>query len=280
MVKGAYALMDSDGTRRLVEYTADPVNGFNAVVSKQPTGRKAVIAPAAKVLTVFSAILALTSASGVVAPAPVALAAAPLAAAPVVAQVADDTFDPNPSYSFAYDVQDALTGDSKGHIESRANGIVQGQYNVAEPDGTRRIVDYTADPVNGFTALVRKTPQAVAAAPVVAAPAAPVIAARAAPLVAARAAPVVAAPAAPVVAARAAPLVAQRAAPVLAAPVLAARSAPLLAQPAPYIASAAPLVAQSAPLLARASPYFAPSAPLLAARSYGLASAPLTYAVL
>ncbi|XP_072379951.1 LOW QUALITY PROTEIN: larval cuticle protein A3A-like [Diabrotica undecimpunctata] len=50
VVKGAYALMDSDGTRRLVEYTADPVNGFNAVVSKQPTGRKAVIAPAAKVL--------------------------------------------------------------------------------------------------------------------------------------------------------------------------------------------------------------------------------------
>ncbi|XP_028147595.1 larval cuticle protein A1A-like [Diabrotica virgifera virgifera] len=50
VVKGAYALMDSDGTRRLVEYTADPVNGFNAVVSKQPTGRKAVIAPAAKVV--------------------------------------------------------------------------------------------------------------------------------------------------------------------------------------------------------------------------------------
>lgn len=39
VVKGAYALMDSDGTRRLVEYTADAVNGFNAVVSKQPTGK-------------------------------------------------------------------------------------------------------------------------------------------------------------------------------------------------------------------------------------------------
>ncbi|KAJ8982767.1 hypothetical protein NQ317_018179, partial [Molorchus minor] len=98
-----------------------------------------------------------------------------LVAAPAFARVADATFDPNPSYSFAYDVQDALTGDSKGQVESRANGIVQGQYNVAEPDGTRRIVDYVADPVNGFNAVVRKAPL------VVAAPVAPV-AARYAPV--------------------------------------------------------------------------------------------------
>ncbi|XP_018566687.1 cuticle protein-like [Anoplophora glabripennis] len=101
-----------------------------------------------------------------------------LVASPVLARISDDTFDPNPAYSFAYDVQDALTGDSKGQVESRANGIVQGQYNVAEPDGTRRIVDYVADPVNGFNAVVRKAPLAYAAAPVVAkavlpAPAAP-----------------------------------------------------------------------------------------------------------
>lgn len=51
---------------------------------------------------------------------------APLVASPVLARISDDTVDPNPSYSFAYDVQDALTGDSKGQIESRANGIVQG----------------------------------------------------------------------------------------------------------------------------------------------------------
>ncbi|ENN78862.1 hypothetical protein YQE_04681, partial [Dendroctonus ponderosae] len=52
---------------------------------------------------------------------------------------------------------------------------------------TRRIVDYTADPVNGFNAVVRKAPVAVAA-PLVAAPVAP-----AAPLVArAIAAPLIA----------------------------------------------------------------------------------------
>ncbi|KAJ8914600.1 hypothetical protein NQ315_017305 [Exocentrus adspersus] len=90
-----------------------------------------------------------------------------------LARLADATFDPNPSYSFAYDVQDALTGNSKGQVESRANGVVQGQYNVADPDGTRRIVDYVADPVNGFNAVVRKAPQVVATAPVVEARAAP-----------------------------------------------------------------------------------------------------------
>nr|CAH7768542.1 unnamed protein product [Callosobruchus chinensis] len=121
--------------------------------------------------------------------------AAVLAPAPVLARISDSTFDPNPAYSFAYDVQDGLTGDSKGHVESRANGIVTGQYNVAEPDGTRRIVDYTADPINGFNAVVRKAPLVVAAAPVVAraAPAAPLLARAVAPApVVAHAAPLVA----------------------------------------------------------------------------------------
>ncbi|KAJ8943444.1 hypothetical protein NQ314_009726 [Rhamnusium bicolor] len=124
-------------------------------------------------------------------------APAALVASPVLARYADSTFDPNPSYSFAYDVQDVLTGDSKGQVESRANGIVQGQYNVAEPDGTRRIVDYVADPVNGFNAIVRKTPLGVAApvlaraGPLVAAPAPLAVA----PAVARIASPYVAAPA-------------------------------------------------------------------------------------
>nr|CAH7768539.1 unnamed protein product [Callosobruchus chinensis] len=31
-------------------------------------------------------------------------------------------------------------------------------YSLNEPDGTRRIVDYVADPINGFNAIVRKAP--------------------------------------------------------------------------------------------------------------------------
>lgn len=111
------------------------------------------------------------------APAPARLAyaaaPAPLAyAAPFAkAAVADADYDPNPQYSYGYDVQDALTGDSKSQVESRSGDVVQGSYSLTEPDGTRRTVDYVADPVNGFNAVVRKEPLAVAAAPL-AAPAA------------------------------------------------------------------------------------------------------------
>ncbi|XP_067013147.2 cuticle protein 21-like [Anabrus simplex] len=129
--------------------------------------------------------------------APVAYAAAPAVAkvavaAPAIAKVAVDTdFDPNPSYSYAYDVKDALTGDSKNQQESRQGDVVQGSYSLVEPDGTTRTVEYTADPINGFNAVVHRAP-AVAAVAKVAAPvavahapvayAAPAIAKVAAPL--------------------------------------------------------------------------------------------------
>ncbi|KAF5306502.1 hypothetical protein FQR65_LT07330 [Abscondita terminalis] len=105
------------------------------------------------------------------APAPI-VAAPVLRAAPVVAAktvaLADADYDPNPQYSYAYDIQDALTGDSKNHFESRNGDAVQGSYSLVEADGTRRIVEYTADPVNGFNAVVHKEPLAVktVAAPV------------------------------------------------------------------------------------------------------------------
>lgn len=166
----------------------------------------------------MAALVAIVKGSGLL-PAP-AIVAAPQ----VLAKVSDATFDPNPQYSFAYDVQDGLTGDSKSQIESRNGDIVQGQYSVADPDGTRRIVDYTADPINGFNAVVRKAPLAVAAPVVARAVAAPVVAAPA-PVVAARA---------PVFAARAV------AAPLVAQPAF-ARAAPLVAAPAAYSAFPAPV---------------------------------------
>ncbi|KAM3961148.1 cuticular protein RR-2 motif 73 [Aphomia sociella] len=95
---------------------------------------------------------------------PVAVArpaiAAPYAVAPAYAKVAApvDDYDPNPQYSYAYDIQDAITGDSKSQQESRSGDVVQGSYSLVEPDGTRRIVEYTADPHNGFNAVVHKEP--------------------------------------------------------------------------------------------------------------------------
>ncbi|XP_049845191.1 cuticle protein-like [Schistocerca gregaria] len=263
VVQGSYTLLEADGSRRTVEYTADPVNGFNAVVHREAAvvGGKAVVGPPAGVqkpvgpfgvakvpaavgfaplhtqLLVLAGALSVASAGLLGAPAVVA-PGAPLAAhayaapayaapayaapayaapavavtraAPVVAKAAVvDDYDPNPQYSYAYDIQDALTGDSKGQQETRNGDVVQGSYSLVEPDGSRRTVEYTADPVNGFNAVVHREPvvaaKAVVAAPAVAKVAAPV--AYAAPAYAKVAAPVAyAAPAYAAPAAYAAPL--------------------------------------------------------------------------
>lgn len=83
---------------------------------------------------------------------------APLAAAVPVAHALDTQYDPLPQYSYAYKVQDALTGDNKSQQETRDGDVVTGSYSVQDPDGTFRTVTYTADPINGFNAVVQRTP--------------------------------------------------------------------------------------------------------------------------
>jgi hypothetical protein len=79
--------------------------------------------------------------------------AAPVAAPAVVKTV---EYDAHPHYQYTYSVNDAATGDNKQQSESRDGDVVTGQYSFIEADGTRRTVDYTADPVNGFNAVVHK----------------------------------------------------------------------------------------------------------------------------
>jgi hypothetical protein len=67
-------------------------------------------------------------------------------------------FDPHPQYTFAYRIQDTLTGDAKSQQESRDGDVVQGSYSLVEPDGTVRTVLYAADPINGFNAVVQRSP--------------------------------------------------------------------------------------------------------------------------
>jgi len=154
-----------------------------------------------------------------------------------------DTYS-HPRYSFNYGVHDGLTGDVKSQSEVRDGGVVKGQYSLVEPDGSVRTVDYTADDVHGFNAVVSKSaPSVHAVAPVAHAPVA-----YAAPAVHVAAPAVVAAPAlvksyAPAVA----PL-AYAAAPVAsyaahAAPVAYATHA---AHPAPVAYAAAPAYSQYA----------------------------------
>ncbi|XP_033327291.1 cuticular protein 2 [Megalopta genalis] len=173
-------------------------------------------------------------------PAPIAYAAAPVAKA-VVAKTVDADYDPHPQYSYAYDVHDSLTGDAKSQQETRDGDVVQGSYSLLEADGTKRTVDYTADPVNGFNAVVRKEPAAVAVKAVAAAPlvhAAPI--AHAAPLAYAAAAPV-----------------AKLATPLAHAPLIAAPAAKLAVAPAAHYAApyAAPYAV--APAAHYAAPYAA-----------------------
>jgi hypothetical protein len=47
-VKGQYSLIDSDGYKRIVDYTADDVHGFQATVKREPTHFKVPI-PAPKI---------------------------------------------------------------------------------------------------------------------------------------------------------------------------------------------------------------------------------------
>ena len=134
-------------------------------------GAPAVVAPGAPIAArAYAAPYAAPYAARAYAAPVAAVAHAPLAyAAPAVAKVAVDTdFDPHPQYSYAYDIQDALTGDAKSQHESRDGDVVQGSYSLVEPDGTVRTVEYTADPVNGFNAVVHKTPLAAPVAKVAA----------------------------------------------------------------------------------------------------------------
>ncbi|XP_033327383.1 cuticular protein 4 [Megalopta genalis] len=112
---------------------------------------------AVKVIIVMAiAVLATCNGAAI----PVAVPALP----PVAKLAAVDpglNYDPHPQYTYAYDVQDSLTGDSKSQHESRNGDVVSGSYSFIEADGTRRIVEYTADPVNGFNAVVHREPVAV-----------------------------------------------------------------------------------------------------------------------
>lgn len=53
-------------------------------------------------------------------------------------------------------MEDHSTGDKKSQYEVREGDVVRGQYSLVEPDGSLRIVEYTADPKNGFNAVVTK----------------------------------------------------------------------------------------------------------------------------
>lgn len=64
-------------------------------------------------------------------------------------------------YHFEYGVKDIHTHDIKSqHEVSDGHGNVKGSYSLVEPDGSTRVVEYTADHEHGFNAVVKKIPAA------------------------------------------------------------------------------------------------------------------------
>lgn len=80
---------------------------------------------------------------------------ASIAYAPIGKTIVNTEYDHIPQYTYSYGVDDPTTGDSKSQTETRIGDVVTGQYSLLEPDGSKRIVDYTAD-ADGFKAVVRK----------------------------------------------------------------------------------------------------------------------------
>merc|ERR1712010_400169 len=59
-------------------------------------------------------------------------------------------------FAYQYGVKDGDSGPSFDSSESQnAEGVVEGEYSVALPDGRTQIVSYKADHVNGFVADVK-----------------------------------------------------------------------------------------------------------------------------
>ncbi|XP_043517672.1 cuticle protein 19-like [Frieseomelitta varia] len=78
----------------------------------------------------------------------------------------DHDYYAHPKYTFNYGVHDPHTGDVKTQHEVRDGDVVHGSYSVNEPDGSVRIVEYTADDHNGFNAVVKKVGPAVHPKPI------------------------------------------------------------------------------------------------------------------
>nr|XP_018910464.1 PREDICTED: cuticle protein 19-like isoform X1 [Bemisia tabaci] len=63
---------------------------------------------------------------------------------------------PPSAYKFDYSIHDPNTNDIKSQWEHRDGDLVKGAYKLLEPDGSTRLVEYTADKDNGFHATVTR----------------------------------------------------------------------------------------------------------------------------
>nr|CAI5833959.1 unnamed protein product [Callosobruchus analis] len=141
-VRGEYSLHEPDGTIRVVKYEADGHNGFNAVVHRIVTCLTLLVAAQAVGVPLLGGGLAVGGLGHAV-------------VGGLGHPVAVDQYTV-PHYRYDYGVADPHTGDHKQQAEVRVGDVVHGEYSLAEPDGTLRVVKYTSDPHNGFNAVVKR----------------------------------------------------------------------------------------------------------------------------
>ncbi|CAG5036164.1 unnamed protein product [Parnassius apollo] len=60
-----------------------------------------------------------------------------------------------PRYAFNYAINDPFTSDNKAQWEARNGDVVKGAYSLREPDGSIRVVEYSANDISGFNAIVK-----------------------------------------------------------------------------------------------------------------------------
>ncbi|XP_061496521.1 uncharacterized protein LOC5667274 [Anopheles gambiae] len=192
VVKGAYTLDEADGTKRVVEYSSDKHNGFQAHVkrvghadhpavyghheaghsyshghghghgSSYANGNlyqhrlipnsNAISPPPA---TARSTSNQSTNQRNLPKMMKITIAALALLAVAVAAYEHED-YHSHPSYKFKYGVKDPHTGDHKSQWEHRDGDVVKGAYTLDEADGTKRVVEYSSDKHNGFQAHVKR----------------------------------------------------------------------------------------------------------------------------
>ncbi|XP_068620508.1 cuticle protein 19.8-like [Battus philenor] len=66
-----------------------------------------------------------------------------------------------PRYAFNYAINDPFTKDNKAQWETRDGDVVKGAYSLREPDGTVRVVEYSANDIKGFNAVIKKIGKSV-----------------------------------------------------------------------------------------------------------------------
>ncbi|PSN33406.1 hypothetical protein C0J52_15265 [Blattella germanica] len=153
-VEGHYKLHESDGTIRTVHYNADKHTGFHAHVER--SGHATHPIHHEKKVEVYH-----KKEEGAASPEHKfgdAKRKLLIIAATFVAVFAQhhEEHHHHPKYEFKYGVKDEHTHDIKEQHEKRDGHKVEGHYKLVEPDGTTRIVHYTADKHTGFHAEVER----------------------------------------------------------------------------------------------------------------------------